>query len=188
MVARQRRTTTRRSEEEDSGRRERRAKAAKRENINRQRRQLYHSDAGYRNRIRERQRQRYWRNRPENDSPPILMQGILRNGQLREVMIEDTGDIVILECFSLREAGEALGKDMQTVRSWVQNELILSPMLKDTGPGYPQFFREELEAVAGVLAEHEKTSKYLSKVHEETIDALHDAMHAAREALVDSLE
>jgi hypothetical protein len=105
---------------------------------------------------------------------------------MREVEIIETGQIGVLECYTLRETGAALGRSLLTIRSWLKNELFPAPALRATGTGYPQFCREELDVAARILARHEKFSRYLSATHESTITQLHEAMDAVRGKLIDS--
>jgi len=86
-----------------------------------------------------------------------------------------------MEAFTLREAGEALGRALLTIRSWIENEVIPAPMAEDASTGYQQYLRFELELLADVLAAHETHSQYVSTTNEDLIDRIWGSMNAGRD-------
>jgi len=153
--------------------------AQRREDHNRRRRELYHTDPTYRAGILQKQREAY--NREKGPLESRLSEGLLREGVEREVKIDGLPDIYVMEAFTLREAGEALGRALLTIRSWIENEVIPAPMAEDASTGYQQYLRFELELLADVLAAHETHSQYVSTTNEDLIDRIWGSMNAGRD-------
>lgn len=112
-----------------------------------------------------------------------MSNGLLANGVEREVRVDGIPGTMVMESFGLREAGAALGRSLLTIRSWIENEIIPAPFATGVlGNGkYKQYFRFELEAIAEVLVEHERHSKYVTDSDVETIDRLWDVVEQVRE-------
>jgi len=105
--------------------------------------------------------------------PPdtILTQGVGQKGTIREV-VDGEGTAFTFECYTLREAAEALYKTPLTLRRWIKEGFVPAMTLHDTSFNYGQYARGELNAMARVLAEHEQEYQYLRKEHEDTIRRL----------------
>jgi len=108
-----------------------------------------------------------------------LDQGLLGDGTERELHAEGV-EPFMAESFSSREAAAALGRTLLTLRTWIKAESIPAPIFSDTTYGWPQYLREELEAIAGVLAVHEQHFRYLRRDHEDTVARIADEVNAAR--------
>ena len=157
--------------------------AQKRENRNRRRRELYSTDPDYRARIRQQQREAYHREKGPLTSK--LAEGVLRDGVRREMEVNGVDELIVLEGYTLREAGEALGKSMLTIRAWIGNGIIPEPIAWEASTGYQQFLRFELEMMAEILAEHETHSAYVSTQNEELIDDIWRSVADIREGFLE---
>jgi hypothetical protein len=100
-----------------------------------------------------------------------LSGGVLSAGTRREV-VDGAGDPWTLECYTLREAAEALGRTPLTLRRWMEDGLIPLPAVYDTSHGYRQYLRGDLNAIAKILAKHEQEYSYLRKEHENTVQLI----------------
>ena len=113
----------------------------------------------------------------------VLADGVLVDGVDREV-IADGIDPTVIEAYTLNEAGQALGKTLLTLRTWVVNGILPRCVLKDTTFGYQQFSRGELDVIAEIVAEHEQQYAYLRKNHVTTIERLWSALATYRETYI----
>lgn len=154
----------------------------KREDLNRQRRERYARDEAHRTHIRAMQKQRYRETRAKTPYEDKLSEGLLTDGVQREVIFDGEDELYVYECYTLREAAEALGRSLLTIRSWIEKEFIPPPVCKGSRPTHQQYTRYELDAIAFVLSEHSKHSKYISSKDTPVIERLHDAVWSAREA------
>jgi hypothetical protein len=151
---------------------------------NERRRLLYATDPTYRARVLKRARLSY--NKGELSSK--LENGVLRSGVRREVRIdyEGYGDgLHVIECYTLRETGEALGRVLLTVRSWIASGILPEPIIKEASTGYKQYSRKELDVIAEVIARHESHSQYISAANTELVDMIWVCAEEIRKELLD---
>jgi len=113
-------------------------------------------------------------------TPSKLNNGLLIKGTEREVEIEGMDYPIVVECFSILEAAEALGKATITLRKWLADDLIPGPILKNTTRGFKYYSVGELELLAKILAEHEQNHKYFGVGNEETKHRIMQRIHAYR--------
>lgn len=105
------------------------------------------------------------------------------DGTDREVYTDDI-DALICPTYTMKEAAEALGKTMLTLKSWIRDSLVPSPVLKDTSRNYFQYSEGELEIIGGLLDEHFKLFKQLQKSHTNMVQRMHDDVAEYREEYV----
>lgn len=158
--------------------------AEKRENHNRRRRELYSTDDTYRARVLSQQREAY--NRDKTPLASKLTRGVLRDGVRREMKVENVEELLVLEGYTLRETGEALGRSLLTIRSWMENKVIPAPFCKEAATGYQQYTRFELEALAEILSVHEQTSQYVSTANIDLIADIEVMFSEVREGFLEA--
>lgn len=95
-------------------------------------------------------------------------------------MYDEEGTLLTVECYTLSEAAMALGKNHLTLKRWIANEFVPPPELTDATHNYPQYSYAEVEAMGRELRKHERLYDYLHKKHEDTINALWEAVESAR--------
>ena len=96
--------------------------------------------------------------------------------------VDGMEELVLMEGYTLREAGIALGKALLTIRSWMESEVIPPPFCEEAASGYQQYARFELDLLAEMLARHETHSQYVSTVNDdELIDEIWVTLEGARE-------
>lgn len=100
--------------------------------------------------------------------------------------VEGVEDLLVLEGFTLRETGEALGRSLLTIRSWIENEIILAPFCFEAATGYQQYTRFELDALSEILCEHEQHSQYVSSQDAALIERMHEVMEIARSGFLEA--
>ena len=99
--------------------------------------------------------------------------------------VNGVDELVVVEGYTLRETGEALGKSMLTIRSWIENQIIPDPFCWESSSGYQQYARFELDVIADILAEHEETSSYISTKDTALIEELWGCVEQVRAEFVD---
>ena len=87
--------------------------------------------------------------------------------------------MITLDCYTLSEAAMALGKNHLTLKRWINNEFIPEPVYVDATHNYPQYSYQEVDAMGRELRKHERLYNYLHKKHEDTINALWEAVENA---------
>ncbi len=88
---------------------------------------------------------------------------------------------VSVECFTLPQAAEALGKSFSTLRRWLEIDKIPSPYLKDIGNNAMVYSVGELEVIVRIISQNEREFMYSSSPeHNYIIQALHQAIHGYR--------
>lgn len=98
---------------------------------------------------------------------------------MREVRTPD-GQIEMVEAYSLRETGEALGRPILTMRNWISAGNFPPAQLVDTTYGYDQWSRGELDVLVPILDGHFKANSQLQANHTETREALFNAIEQYR--------
>lgn len=101
-------------------------------------------------------------------------------GTLREVSTPD-GQLETIECYSLRETAEALGRSLLTLRKWVDTGIFPAAQLVDTTYNYNQYSRGELDVVAPILDAHFTAHSQLQQNHTATREALSIVIDEYRE-------
>ena len=150
----------------------------KQEDRNLRRREKYHNDAEYRDRVIERSRKSYRHNHPKANSR--LSDGLLAPGTIREVMTDGIVRPVQVEVYRMSEAAAALGRSMLTLKRWIKDELIPKPVLRDVVYNYLHYSKGELRLIAAFMAEHEKDYEYLHYTHTTTIHRIAQGIEAYR--------
>lgn len=85
-----------------------------------------------------------------------------------------------VECFTIPEAAEALGRSVATLRRWIEADKIPEPYLHDVQRGHRVYSVGELQVVARVLGLHEREFTYFVSDYNHTVETLHQALHAYR--------
>jgi hypothetical protein len=143
------------------------------------RRELYANDPEYAERARTYVRRAY---RAMNPPRPKIPDGQLRvKGVQREVEWEgEDSEPQMIESFTIPEAAAALGRTELTFRRWLNKGLIPDPVLFDTTRRYRLYSRGELQTVAKILAEHERSYTYYSEQNEDTRLRIEQAVEGYR--------
>lgn len=84
---------------------------------------------------------------------------------MREVAPINGGRLLTVECFSVPEAARALGKTELTMKKWIDEGMLPTPVLHDTARRYRQYSVGELRVIARVLAAHGEDFSYYAKNH-----------------------
>ena len=84
---------------------------------------------------------------------------------MREVITDDMEYPQTVECFTLPEAARALGRTELTLKRWIEDDLIPSPILHDTSRHYRQYSVGELRVLANELQLHEREFSYYALAH-----------------------
>lgn len=145
---------------------------------NLRRRKLYANDPGYADRAREASRKTYRKDHPL--SPSKLANGLLEEGEQRELYTADMDHPVYVESFTVPQAARALGRSELCLKRWIQEGIVPAPILKDTVRNYNHYSAGELQVIARALRQHEIDFKYLTAKHTATIHALWQGMQAYR--------
>ena len=184
MVARRQRSKNEKPRQSVKRRGEKMQKAKRSPDRNQRRRLLYASDPAYRARVLRRQREHYSRTRGSQESK--LKDGVLCRGIQREIDVDGLDDIVVLESYTLRQTGDALGRSILTIRTWIKNGIIPEPFCTEAATGYKVYARFELDVMAEILADHETHSQYVSADNEELVGEFHECVEAVRQGFLDS--
>lgn len=156
----------------------------RRADTNELRRKKRASSTEYRNRISSKQTAKRSRDRKSKaKKETLLSNGILYDGVDRQVQVPDHG-LEIVECFTLNEAGKALGKTLLTIRNWIEAGSIPEPILVDVTYGYSQYSAGELGVIAEILDEHFKEYSQLQRNHEVTVRRIHVAVGKYRQDFI----
>jgi predicted site-specific integrase-resolvase len=84
------------------------------------------------------------------------------------------------ECYTMREAAEALGRSMLSLKRWIKMGLLPPPVLRDTTRNYLQYSRGELLVICRELGSHEREYSLYSAKHETTTHRIWQAIQAYR--------
>ena len=106
---------------------------------------------------------------------------MLRPGEQREVLVPGRTVARTLECYTIPEAAEALGRSLSNFRRWLENEIMPAPILNDTSRHVACYSVGELEIIAEVLREHERTFTSLCATHTDTILRMSQRLHGFRD-------
>ena len=87
---------------------------------------------------------------------------------------------VTIESFTVREAAEALGRSMSTLRRWIEDDKLPGPILEDTQYHYPLYSVGELEVIAREISRHEQEFVNLVTRHAHIVEQLQQAIFAYR--------
>lgn len=68
---------------------------------------------------------------------------------------------VTAEVFTIPESAKAIGKTQLTLKRWISDELLPSPVLVDCVNGYMHYSRGELEIILKLLQTYSKDYSYL---------------------------
>ena len=180
MATRKQQSTQTGSSKTSSGYRPTRSEVKEITDHNERRRLLYATDPAYRARVLKRSRAHY--NKGQFTSK--LEDGVLRSGVKREVEIEGRPDLIVLECYTVRETGEALGRVRLTIKAWMDSGILPPPIIKEAHTGYVQYCRQELDVVAEAIARHETHSQYISSANHELIDTIWFCVEEVRKELI----
>lgn len=91
---------------------------------------------------------------------------------------------VTRETFTIREAADALGRSMSTLRRWVSDDRLPGPILEDTQHHYPVYSVGELEVIAREIARHEQEFVNLVTRHAHIVEQLQQAVFAYRSVAI----
>lgn len=145
---------------------------------NKQRRAQYASDPGARDSIRDAARDRY---HGGSARPQPLRNGLLTQGERREVATGEMEHPEVVESFTIPEAAAALGRSVATIRRWIETDRIPGPILEEVVRHNKVYSVGELETMQRVIAQHERDFVYLvSGQGNYIVETLHQAMHAYR--------
>lgn len=148
------------------------------EHINAARRKQYASDPGYAAKQRQASRATYRKDHPLE--PSRLSNGLLHQGQLRELYTDEMDHPVSVEAFTVREAALALGRSELGLKRWISDGIVPPPILLDTVRRYRHYSVGELRTIARVLRDHEEEFKYLTVKHTPTIHTMWQSIQAYR--------
>ena len=87
---------------------------------------------------------------------------------------------VAVECFTIPQAAEALGRSQATLRRWLEADKIPAPYLRDITRGYLVYSAGELEVMARVIGQFEAEFNYLISDRTHIVETLQQAVHAYR--------
>jgi hypothetical protein len=87
---------------------------------------------------------------------------------------------VSVECYTLPEAAEGLGRTLLTLNRWIKDDLLPGPYLRETVRKFRVYSIGELRAIARVLAQHEHEFAYFTTAHTVTRNMIHQTVHAYR--------
>lgn len=85
-----------------------------------------------------------------------------------------------VECFTVPEAAEAMGRDLPTLYRWIAADKIPAPILEAVGEGARVYSVGELVVMARALADHERQWQHLVSAHPSLVEAIHQAVHGYR--------
>lgn len=142
------------------------------------RRSRYHTDPEFADRARKASRDNHRKNNPL--PPSRIADGLLFEGQLREVFSDEMDHPVSVISYTVPEAARALGRSELTFRKWLADDLVPEPILKDTARGYRIYSVGELQSIANILAAHEREFQYYSTKHETTKHRIFQQVQAYR--------
>lgn len=153
---------------------------------NRLRREKYADDPEYAEEQKRRFRAYYRETRNLKTRGGSILAGgkLLARAQSKECRVNGlnpiTTDPVVILCYTVREASQALARSELTLRRWIKEGLVPRPRLHDTSYGYMHYSRGELKVMARILARHEEEFDYLHKKHTSTINNLWAAVETYR--------
>lgn len=162
----------------EAGSSEQRGRTKGAEYNNLRRRKLYANDPNYAERVKKAARETYRKEHPLG--PRKLENGLLENGELKEVFTDEMDHPVCVETFTVPQAARALGRSELAFKRWITDGLIPPPILKDTVRRYMHYSLGELRTIARVLRDHEDEFKYFTAKHTGTIEVMWQAMHGYR--------
>lgn len=142
-----------------------------------QRRAKYAGDPATGDGIREAARARYQSAKPTTRK---LANGLLAQGEDREVICGEMDHPVMVESFTITQAAEALGRSQATLRRWLEADKIPAPYLRDTSRGWMVYSVGELEVMARVISQFEAEFNYLISDRTHIVETLQQAVHAYR--------
>lgn len=87
---------------------------------------------------------------------------------------------MVLQCYTIPQAAEALGRPLATFRRWLSAEKVPEPIYWETSRGTKVYTRGELEVLMTHLAHHGETYSYLVTTYNDTTERLYQAIHAYR--------
>lgn len=99
---------------------------------------------------------------------------------MRELFMEGMDHPATVVCYTLPEAARALGRSELTLKRWIEDDLIPEPVLRDTTRAYRHYSSGELQAIARVLAQHEREFTYYASTHTVTRERMMQTLHAYR--------
>ena len=149
---------------------------------NRVRRERYASDTEYADKARGAARE--YHNKINPKQPSKLNHGLLAEGVEREVYCAGMDHPVTTDTFTLPEAARALGRAPLTFKRWLLDELIPSPVLRDTVTGYRLYSAGELGVIGAMLSRHEREFSYYTVKHTLTREQLFQAVQGYRSTSV----
>lgn len=164
--------------------------AKKHSDRNRQRRQKYADDPEYAEEQKRRFRTYYRQTRNLATRGGSILAGgkLLARAQSKEVVVDGGGEQsatpVVVACYTVREASQALARSELTLRRWIKDGIVPRPRLHDTSYGYMHYSRGELKVISRILARHEEEFDYLHKKHTSTIGNLWAAVESYRSSKV----
>lgn len=91
---------------------------------------------------------------------------------------------VLVESFTITQAAEALCKSESTLRRWIQEGVFPEPVLEDSSRHYYVYSIGELQVIARILHNHEKSGSYLTRSDSVTINELLQAVQGYRSRYV----
>lgn len=158
---------------------------------NKKRKERYKNDPEYRQKILDESRQRYRETHLKSEG---------RDCRENIEAIESIGDYRIIEgslgevdehlCLTIPEIAEALGGYApQVVYRWIGDGRFPDAIYKgrnvETGTFLDQkvYHVQEVVGMLEVFGKHQETHMYFKKTHEDTIQALNNAVEAARQEL-----
>lgn len=84
----------------------------------------------------------------------------------------------------MQEAAHALGKSINTIKKWINENKIPAPILKCSSHGYLQYSEGELHVIAKFFSEFSNENVYLSKSNASILESLWQQMEGHRRSNV----
>ena len=85
-----------------------------------------------------------------------------------------------MNVYSVNRAAKYFGKSNLTLRKWIDQGIIPTPILIDSSRGFKYYTKDELDIIAKVIEKHTKTYSYILSSHTDVVHEIHNGIEAFR--------